>query len=133
MVRDHYFDHSSCEALALYLFLLTVADRQGLSYYSDSNLMKRLNLEEPPFTQARTELIQKRLISYRKPLYQVLALESLMPPEPTMVPEPVTPPKRIKNPPSVYEVTASRQPKRSNKGPMMIKQILKHLAENNHD
>ena len=35
LVREHYIDHLSPEACALYLFLVTVADAQGLSYYAD--------------------------------------------------------------------------------------------------
>ena len=35
LVRDHYIDQLSPQACALYLFLVTVADAQGLSYYAD--------------------------------------------------------------------------------------------------
>ena len=35
LVRDHYIDRCSHQSAALYLFLVTVADAQGLSYYSD--------------------------------------------------------------------------------------------------
>lgn len=74
LVREGYFQRCSCEALALYLFLLTVADAQGLSYYSQPSLMKHLNLGTLRFMQARTELLQAQLIAYHHPLYQVLAL-----------------------------------------------------------
>ena len=74
LVRDGHFEQCSCEALALYLFLLTVADHKGLSYYSQPSLMKQLKLGTLHFTQARTELIQTGLITYKHPLYQVLAL-----------------------------------------------------------
>ena len=36
LVRDRHIAGRSAEALALYLFLVTVADGQGLSYYSDA-------------------------------------------------------------------------------------------------
>lgn len=74
LVRDGHFEQCSCEALALYLFLLTVADHKGLSYYSQPSLMKQLKLGTLHFTQARTELIQTGLITYKHPLYQVLTL-----------------------------------------------------------
>ena len=74
LVRDGYFECCSCDALALYLFLLTVADARGLSYYSQPSLMKQLKLGTIRFSQARTELIETRLIAYQHPLYQVLAL-----------------------------------------------------------
>ena len=35
LVRDHYLPRADHSAWALYLFLLTVADVQGLSFYSD--------------------------------------------------------------------------------------------------
>ena len=35
LVREHYIDQLSPEACALYLFLVTVADAQGLSFYSE--------------------------------------------------------------------------------------------------
>ena len=75
LVRDGYFERCSSEALALYLFLLTVADARGLSYYSQPSLMKQLNLGTLGFIQARAELINNRLITWKHPLYQVLALE----------------------------------------------------------
>ena len=74
LVREHYFERCSCDALALYLFLLTVADARGLSYYSQPRLMKSLKMGTIRFSQARTELIETRLIAYLHPLYQVLAL-----------------------------------------------------------
>ncbi len=74
LVRDHYLDRCSHQAAALYLFLATVADCQGLSYYSDSSIRKRLSMDESALDQARRNLIRIELIAYKKPLYQVLAL-----------------------------------------------------------
>ena len=74
LVRERYFERCSCDALALYLFLLTVADAKGLSYYSQPRLMQSLKMGTIRFSQARTELIETRLIAYQHPLYQVLAL-----------------------------------------------------------
>lgn len=79
LVRDKRIAGRSVEALALYLFLVTVADGQGLSYYSDAGIGKLLPLDEPALARARQELIRARLIAYQKPLYQVLSLD---PPEP---------------------------------------------------
>lgn len=74
LVRDHYLERCSHQAAALYLFLVTVADCQGLSYYSDSSITRRLSMEESALEQARRNLVRLELIAYRKPLYQVLAL-----------------------------------------------------------
>jgi hypothetical protein len=74
LVRDGYFEKCSCEALALYLFLLTVADEKGVSYYGQTRLMKQLKLDNFRLLSARDELVRNQLISYQKPLYQVLNL-----------------------------------------------------------
>jgi hypothetical protein len=76
LVREHYIDALSHPACALSLFLLTVADAQGLSYYAESTLCRRLALSQATLRQARQELITHHLVAYRRPLYQVLALES---------------------------------------------------------
>ena len=79
LVRDRHIAGKSAEALALYLFLLTVADGQGLSYYSDAAIGKLLPLDGPTLVRARGELIRARLIAYEKPLYQVLSLDQPVP------------------------------------------------------
>lgn len=60
--------------MALYLFLVTVADADGLSWYSDTALCRVLSWELPALQQARIELRAADLVAYRKPLYQVLDL-----------------------------------------------------------
>ena len=86
LVREHYMDALSHPACALYLFLLTVADAQGLSYYSEPALCRRLSMSETTLHQARQELIAGALVAYQRPLYQVLALEG-----PPQVPKPQAP------------------------------------------
>lgn len=80
LVRDRHIEHCTHPAAALYLFLVTVADERGLSYYSDPSLMKRLSMDPSTLAAARQNLIHIGLIAYQKPLYQVLALE----PEPVI-------------------------------------------------
>jgi hypothetical protein len=75
LVRDRHIAGKSAEALALYLLLVTVADGQGLSYYSDAGIGKLLPLDAPALARARQELIRAGLIAYEKPLYQVLSLD----------------------------------------------------------
>jgi hypothetical protein len=74
LVRDRYIGSCSCDALALYLFLLTVADAQGLSYYSDRSISERLPLDCHHLAKAQEALQKAGLIAYEKPIYQVLAL-----------------------------------------------------------
>jgi hypothetical protein len=75
LVREHYIDQLSPEACALYLFLVTVADAQGLSFYAERSLCQRLSMTPAVFRQARQALITRALVAYQRPLYQVLALD----------------------------------------------------------
>jgi len=75
LVREHVIDQLSHEACALYLFLITVADAQGLSFYADRSLCQRLSMPHEGLHQARQALIQLGLVAYQRPLYQVLALD----------------------------------------------------------
>ena len=81
LVRDRYIKHVSHQAAALYLFLVTVADAQGLSYYSDPSITRRLSMDDHCLEQARQELIGVDLIAYKRPIYQVLAIDGLVPPK----------------------------------------------------
>ena len=75
LVRERRLEACSAEAWALYLFLLTVGDAQGLSYYSDASLTARLPLDHDRLVDARDELIGADLIAFEPPLYQVLSLD----------------------------------------------------------
>ncbi len=74
-VRHNYIERCDCIDLALYLFLVTVSDAQGLSYYSDPAIGGRLGIDLGALSLARAHLQQADLIAYQKPLYQVLSLE----------------------------------------------------------
>ncbi len=74
LVREHLIDDLSHQACALSLFLLTVADAQGLSFYADRSLCQRLSMSQPVLHQARQVLITQGLVAYQHPLYQVLAI-----------------------------------------------------------
>ena len=74
-LREHG-DYLSREAMLLYLFLAAVADRHGLSCYSDHTLTSRLRLSQPVLEQAREELLARDLIAHQLPLVQVLSLPS---------------------------------------------------------
>jgi hypothetical protein len=64
----------SSEALALYLFLVTVSDADGLSWYSEATLCRILSWDTTQLHEARRELCEADLVAYQKPLYQVLNL-----------------------------------------------------------
>jgi len=74
LVQRHFIDRCEARSAAMYLFLVTVSDAQGLSYYGASTLARRLHLSDGDLDSARRQLIDLELIAYRSPLYQVLAL-----------------------------------------------------------
>ena len=76
LVRECRLAHCETPALALYLILVTVADAQGLSYYSTASLARLTHLTQEQVCTARQQLIQADLIAFDPPLYQVLDLES---------------------------------------------------------
>ena len=76
LVRDGHIGRCGSEALALYLLLVTVADAEGLSYYSDATVSRLLGLDNSTLCTARRELTQAGLIAYQSPLYQVLSLDA---------------------------------------------------------
>ena len=85
---DHRFitagflqDLSTMEIL-LYLFLVTVSDRHGISFYHDDRVCSLLKIPLTSLGEAREGLILRSLIAYEPPLYQVLSLP----------PHPVSPP-----------------------------------------
>ena len=90
LVRDRYINRCDPEALALYLFLVTVADARGLSFYADASIGRMLSLSAQRLEQAREMLVGTGLIAYEAPLYQVLALEPATPTPPS----PATPSPR---------------------------------------
>jgi len=79
LVRQRCLYDCEHAAWALYLVLVTVADAQGLSYYSDQSLQRMLRLEPAGLAAARAQLCRAGLIVYQRPLYQVLALEEAAP------------------------------------------------------
>jgi hypothetical protein len=86
LVRDRHIERLSHQASALYLFLVTVADCQGLSYYSAPSLCERLVMDAPTLEAARMDLLRAGLVAYKKPLYQVLSLGDAIGPKRTGMP-----------------------------------------------
>lgn len=98
LVRDNYINRCDCTSLALYLFLVAVSDVEGLSYYSDASICRRLNIDPLQLSSARRQLEKTDLIAYRKPLYQVLSLGS------TALPVLASPEKRAAQAESVADI-----------------------------
>jgi len=98
LIRHAYLRGCDPSAWALYLFLVTVGDVQGLSYYSDAAISRHLKLDLLQLSAARQQLLQADLIAYGKPLYQVLSL-----PDPA-APAPPTEPQRASQVRSVADI-----------------------------
>lgn len=82
LVRERHIDRCDAVSCALYLFLVTVADAQGLSYYSEASIARRLSMDPARLAQGRADLVRLGLIAYDSPLYQVLALDAPAVPAP---------------------------------------------------
>ena len=76
LVRDRHIENCSHPAASLYLFLVTVGDAQGLSYYGDKSMIKYLCMDQKALDDARAKLVRIGLIAWQKPLYQVLSLDN---------------------------------------------------------
>ena len=74
LVRGRFIDRCDPPAGALYLFLVTVADAQGLSYYGDGSVCRHLQFSAAQLCASRDRLIRIELIAFEAPIYQVLAL-----------------------------------------------------------
>ena len=73
-VTDGFLSSLNAPELLLYLFLVTVSDRYGLSFYSDSSICSLLHMTSQNCQQARQSLIEKDLIDFDGALFQVLEL-----------------------------------------------------------
>ncbi len=74
LVRENFLRLADPAAWSLYLVLVTVADAQGLSYYSEATLSRLLRMDLLQLARCRQQLVAASLVAYEKPLYQVLAL-----------------------------------------------------------
>ena len=119
LVRHRHICRCSHQALALYLFLVTVCDGEGLSYYSDATLGRMLGLDNAALARARQELINADLIAYQCPLYQVLALDPS--------PPPAGPPRMVRHDPGAQPAPAEPRPPLSQ--PVAIGQVLRQMME----
>ena len=77
---EHRFLHGgflealSAEELLLYYFLVTVADRNGVSYYGYERICSLLKMHVDDFLKARSSLTLRQLIAFQSAVFQVLPL-----------------------------------------------------------
>jgi len=75
-LRDGFWASLARDELLLYILLVLVADRQGMSFYYDDRLASMLRLVLDDFLVARAGLVRKNLLAYDPvgPRYQLLSL-----------------------------------------------------------
>lgn len=66
-------------AKLLYFFLCLVADKRGVSFYSDPRITSTMQLTDLELDQARNELTRLDLLAYDGHLYQLLSLPPSLP------------------------------------------------------
>jgi hypothetical protein len=75
-LNDGFLASLDQKELLLYLFLVLVSDRHGLSFYSYDSICRLLGLYLDQYLEARDGLISKDLIAFDGTIFQVLELPS---------------------------------------------------------
>lgn len=65
LVRDGHFDRLSLVDMAVYFFLVIVADANGVSFYRKDLISKRLGIDWDQFEEAKARLLERRFIAFR--------------------------------------------------------------------
>ena len=73
-VTDGFLAALGQKELLLYLFLVLVSDRNGVSFYSYDSICTLLELNLDEYIASRASLIEKDLIAFDGTLFQVLDL-----------------------------------------------------------
>ena len=74
LLRDGFWEGLNHYELLLYLFLVIVGDRKGMSYYSYDKICIFLKISVDDYIAARNSLIEKDLIAFDGKFFQVLSL-----------------------------------------------------------
>jgi len=82
-MRDGFFVSLTRDELALYLLLVLVSDRNGVSFYHYDTLCSILELPSERYLDVRNALIAKDLIAYDGTRFQVLSLPQRPVPRPS--------------------------------------------------
>lgn len=73
-INQRFIRELDSTEILLYLFLVTVGDRYGLSFYGDNAICQLLKVDKTSLCHARDKLILESLIAYEDGVYQVLEL-----------------------------------------------------------
>lgn len=73
-VTSGFIKELSTIEILLYFFLISVSDRNGISFYHDDSICSLLKIDLFSLGRAREGLISRSLLAYEPPIYQVLSL-----------------------------------------------------------
>jgi hypothetical protein len=73
-LADGFLNSLSQEEILLYVFLILVSDRHGLSFYSYDSICSLLQITADEYINARNALLKKDLIAFDGSIFQVLDL-----------------------------------------------------------
>ncbi len=73
-LTDGFLASLNQKELLLYLFLILVSDRNGLSFYSYDSICSLLQITADEYIDARNALIKKDLIAFEGTVFQILDL-----------------------------------------------------------
>ena len=91
-IADGFLATLTQKELLLYLFLIMVSDRHGLSFYSYDAICSFLQFTLDQYHEARNKLIEKDLIAFDGTIFQVLDL----PPKPLKGQKPTDDPATVR-------------------------------------
>ncbi len=74
LLRDGFWASLDHHELLLYLFLVIVGDRNGMSFYTYDKICALLRVSVDEYILARNSLIEKDLIAFDGQFFQVLSL-----------------------------------------------------------
>jgi hypothetical protein len=112
-LRDGFFASLDHHELLLYLFLVIVGDRNGISFYGYDKICTLLRFSVDEYTLARDSLMKKDLIAFDVKFFQVLSL-------PAKVIRPSCPPLKTRKEMEKHD-------------PATIHQLIAHSLGENHD
>ena len=73
-VTSGFIKELSTIEILLYFFLISVSDRNGISFYHDNSIYSLLKIDLFSLGRAREGLILRSLLAYEPPIYQVFSL-----------------------------------------------------------
>ncbi len=100
-LREGFFHSLTHQELLLYLFLVLVSDRSGLSFYRYDKISTLLRISVEEFILARDGLMEKDLLAFDGRTFQVLSLPPQGP-----KPTPIKGPKEMeeKDPATIHQL-----------------------------